>query len=1098
MPSCGPSLVWAIEQSPTWSWLFKGQLSQLKRLWISLNRLSWLWCSMQYVRVKALPQNLLQLSSQELHGLYHTADTVRRGLEANVTVGLRRLLGVDLYHVRPSETAGACVHFGFSVPQIRALCLFLPPTIVLAIHEKNASRFKEVLSKASIPQNSRECLIEAEDGGMDLEVSSLQFAKHDLWTSETAQQFLPFLAQAYKLLKQAYSAELLRLAELHEKFPGKLKTPFAPQTWPRNKNHVLEGLRRDAKRILTKPLRTPERILVTLSSGYDRSSYYTTRPQLSRPRTVELFNRVRFSRFRHPDTALIPFDWCFVLFEAVRRQYPLRKCASKYPQALLPALRDAEAGVRMIYHRSPWSVDPRLLDSILERVNEAGMPNTQRLEAIINKNAKYPRFLDHVTGLPKPLRELSWLKSFLTCVEWMENTFPLLAAICQGMGESDTSDLHLTVQDLVNDTLFAPPDYEKFVAEVPTALIASCILRDSKLCDENAVGLVPRPTPVALYLPDFSSPRGREIARHMVPAEVGIDLQELKYDSLKQKLTRFLLKAPKLKGHVDGYKLACDLTEEAIDAEAHPNGDQVLTCVDEPKTTPHNSLPGVTQSDVDVASRVLRYLLRCSPQPHASVADTLDLLNGLSLGAAVEAEEPPKEGTGTWEDRVKEYLTTRPVRSLPGNDAIQRCYMCRLRIHVPHKASTAMCIPCGDFNAAGSELSMPGNLNLSGKTALVTGARVNLGYHVALRLLRCGARVIASSRYPRDAALRYEAEPDSSLWIDRLRIVGADFRSARDAFDLVEQTRIIIAAWGGRLDILINNAAQTLTDSVETEEQAVHREHLLKDEVSTTRLIQHQQYSARVRGGAQATIGEADRAQSPPPDLSGSVSRIGQSTDHQMSGGVSHDKTVISSEAPALALTHDMLPFADRSSWMQSLSEIPYQDVISAHSVNTFVPLILIRELLPLMGDTSSPPPSSQDKPGRPAGYVINVSSREGIFESSPSSTYKAGRHVHTNMSKAALNMITETEAGPAWTRRRVAINTVDPGYMSAAPERAGAYDGVRPVGWEDGAGRVLWPVAIGEGAGGEQKGTQDGGVVWGRFLKHYGAVRVEPGWGRG
>ncbi len=107
------------------------------------------------------------------------------------------------------------------------------------------------------------------------------------------------------------------------------------------------------------------------------------------------------------------------------------------------------------------------------------------------------------------------------------------------------------------------------------------------------------------------------------------------------------------------------------------------------------------------------------------------------------------------------------------------------------------------------------------------------------------------------------------------------------------------------------------------------------------------------------------------------------------------------------------------SSWVQSLPEIPYADVISAHSVNAFVPLILVRELLPIMSD---------DNPG--------------------------GKHVHPNMSKAALKMITETEAAEAWRSARVAMNTVDPGYMSAAPEFHAMTGGVMPIGWEDRAGR--------------------------------------------
>ena len=176
-----------------------------------------------------------------------------------------------------------------------------------------------------------------------------------------------------------------------------------------------------------------------------------------------------------------------------------------------------------------------------------------------------------------------------------------------------------------------------------------------------------------------------------------------------------------------------------------------------------------------------------------------------------------------------------------------------------------------------------------------------------------------------------------------------------------------------------------------------------------------------------------------------------------------------------------------KSSWVQSLSEIPFEDVISAHSVNFFVPLILYRELLPIMGMLKHERSSStsyvtiEEAMKTPsAGYIVNVSSREGIFENTPMARMKGGKHVHTNTSKAALNMITETEAGTCWQTRRVAMNTVDPRYMSAAPEMAGV--GVCPMGWEDGAGRVLWPIAVGE-MGRKEK-------TWGRFLKHFGSVK--------
>ena len=175
-----------------------------------------------------------------------------------------------------------------------------------------------------------------------------------------------------------------------------------------------------------------------------------------------------------------------------------------------------------------------------------------------------------------------------------------------------------------------------------------------------------------------------------------------------------------------------------------------------------------------------------------------------------------------------------------------------------------------------------------------------------------------------------------------------------------------------------------------------------------------------------------------------------------------------------------------KSSWMQSLEEIPYEDIITAHSVNTFVPLILIRELLPTMSAGTKGPTHTPDAP---AAHILNVSSREGIFENDIRSTEKAGRHVHTNMTKAGLNMITETEASRLWGERRIAMNTIDPGFMSAAPEMR---KNQPPLSFDDGAARVLWSVAVVEGRNDKKLGP-----VWGRFLKHFGKQEVDVGLGR-
>ncbi|OJJ08136.1 hypothetical protein ASPVEDRAFT_47340 [Aspergillus versicolor CBS 583.65] len=407
----------------------------------------------------------------------------------------------------------------------------------------------------------------------------------------------------------------------------------------------------------------------------------------------------------------------------------------------------------------------------------------------------------------------------------------------------------------------------------------------------------------------------------------------------------------------------------------------------------------------------------------------------------------------------------------------QRCYMCRQQ-HMKgdaHDLYPALCIPCGAFNISSSRLSLPESLVLDGKIALVTGGRINLGYHTALRLLRCGAHVIVSSRYPADAVSRYAREVDFERWQSRLKVVGADFRAAKDAFRLVRVVRRLLYPWHEEnpesverrfLDILINNAAQTLTDPVKAEIKAISREQRLNDRSPVNRLIADTAddgYVPTVRGGLDASW-------IPKIENGGELLENGT--------GSNGDKAEERSIAQKGLHTGDETRLG-KSSWKQSLDEIPYEDLISAHSVNAFVPLILCRELLPCMG--TDDPKSSK----RPLGYIVNVSSREGIFDDVANSRSKAGHHVHTNMSKAAINMITETEATTAWNTRRVAMNSVDPGYMSAAPD-CQPRDGC-PIGFEDGAARVLWPIVVGE---------REGRVVSGRFLKHFeeGAAIIRRG----
>lgn len=549
--------------------------------------------------------------------------------------------------------------------------------------------------------------------------------------------------------------------------------------------------------------------------------------------------------------------------------------------------------------------------------------------------------------------------------------------------------------------------------------IARRLRQDQQLCEEKRL-----PSTLALRLPKPPSPLLDAISWHLTPQPaVHQDLRALRCQSI-----------------VDGIKVYLD---QLNDVAGSP---QDTLCAGQ-SHIPKNE-------EFETTLKVLEYLQTeesgARLQPKSPMKDVVAAVqHQLSTDSNVRAEYHKAACKAA---KKRQYTARR------------RCYMCRQLCSVleVHDLYPSLCRVCGAFNLSSLHLSLPDKLDLTGKVALVTGGRINLGYHTALRLLRCGSQVIVSSRYPADAAVRYSNEPDFEQWGPRLKVVGADFRTAKDAFRLVHVVRELLCSWDEQptsierrfLDILINNAAQTLTDPVEAEMKFISREVQLKDLPPAKALVVGElenTYVPRLKGGAHASW---------IPSIDNGTERV------QIDGQAHiHDQTAATQKGLRTTNNQEL----GKSSWMQSLNEIPYEDLISAHSVNAFVPLILCRELLPCMGTDDA------KSTAVPMGHIVNVSSREGILEDKLNSASKAGHHVHTNMSKAAINMITETEASSAWSKRRVAMNSVDPGYMTAAPD-CQPVNGC-PIGFEDGAARVLWPIVVAE---------REGRAIWGRFMKHF------------
>ncbi|MCB0468280.1 MAG: SDR family oxidoreductase, partial [Aequorivita sp.] len=132
----------------------------------------------------------------------------------------------------------------------------------------------------------------------------------------------------------------------------------------------------------------------------------------------------------------------------------------------------------------------------------------------------------------------------------------------------------------------------------------------------------------------------------------------------------------------------------------------------------------------------------------------------------------------------------------------RNCYVCKTLFTKLHHFYDTMCTECGDFNYAKRFQTA----DLTGQVAVMTGSRLKIGYHISLMLLRAGATVVATTRFPADSAYRFAQEEDFHQWADRLKIHGLDLRhipSVEIFCNYIEQKY-------ENLDILINNAAQTV------------------------------------------------------------------------------------------------------------------------------------------------------------------------------------------------------------------------------------------------------------------------------------------------
>ncbi|MDP3238175.1 MAG: SDR family NAD(P)-dependent oxidoreductase [Myxococcales bacterium] len=384
------------------------------------------------------------------------------------------------------------------------------------------------------------------------------------------------------------------------------------------------------------------------------------------------------------------------------------------------------------------------------------------------------------------------------------------------------------------------------------------------------------------------------------------------------------------------------------------------------------------------------------------------------------------------------------------------CYVCKREFREVHHFYDSMCLECGDFNYLKRFQVAP----LDGKVALITGGRVKIGYQASLMLLRSGARVIATTRFPHDASQRYLKEPDFTKWGHRLEIYGLDLRHAPS----VELFAQFLGRTHDRLDILINNAAQTVRRPPGFYRHLAELEHS-----DVTSLPEHSQ---RLLEGHSTLIDQV-KPRAAPSELATFRSHdpaVGLHSSAALSL-VPYDLEQDTSHAfPEGRLDADLQQVDLRTvnSWRLTLGEVATGEMLEVHLVNAVAPFILCGKLRPLMTRNRA----------ESWGHVVNVSAMEGSF----SRGTKTDKHPHTNMAKAALNMMTLTSA-PDYAKSLLAMNAADTGWVTDEDPVQHAERKTNELGFEppldivDGAARVVDPIFEAE---------RTGDFVWGKFFKDY------------
>lgn len=460
-------------------------------------------------------------------------------------------------------------------------------------------------------------------------------------------------------------------------------------------------------------------------------------------------------------------------------------------------------------------------------------------------------------------------------------------------------------------------------------------------------------------------------------------------------------------------------------------------------------------------AKLLQFLI-----PDGHVDDTANSSNGVKLlvEAASDDEEKKDEGQG---------------KVLP---KLRSCYVCKVRFRLLHHFYDQLCPDCASFNYEKRNQSA----DLSGTVAVVTGSRVKIGFQVCLKLLRAGATVVATTRFPNNAVQAYRNENDFDVWKERLHVYGLDLR---DVTGLEAFTRYLRVTYSNGIDMLINNACQTVRRPAGYYLPLVERESSLwsngdeshrnvlagctQFERIRRRIVNSEQSENQAKLLPAASAGLSLKS-CPDEKEAAAQELVAKANTPSSSSEVPFDTTGISHSAAMsqmviipedVGIDEKVMPsglsdinghqidLRSTNSWLLKMDEVSTPEVMECMYVNAIAPFVLNSRLKPLMQ-------APVNDPQRPDRFIINVSAMEGKFY-----RYKMPNHPHTNMAKAALNMLTRTSSEELAKNSRIYMNSVDTGWINdenpleKASKIAKANNFQTPIDEIDAAARILDPI---------------------------------------